>query len=198
MRGPHFASTARRFTFRLGVSMSLSVVKSSPMSAKSFTSSKPLNLAPYVSSSFLKSARTFGFFTYGEFARTKSVAGVHNATLAAIATVAEYGNGWHHVISRNHALVLELRDRLAEGLGASALAGDDDVGTMASVAIELPPNTKALDLEMRLLADGWEVPIVGFHAGPLVRISAHLYNHADQATALAKKLRSVGVTGRTL
>lgn len=30
-------------------------------------------------------ARTFGFFTYGEFARTKSVAGVHNATLAAIA-----------------------------------------------------------------------------------------------------------------
>jgi len=30
-------------------------------------------------------ARTFGFFTYGEFARTKSVAGVHNATLTAIA-----------------------------------------------------------------------------------------------------------------
>lgn len=30
-------------------------------------------------------ARSFGFFTYGEFARTKSVAGVHNATLAAIA-----------------------------------------------------------------------------------------------------------------
>jgi hypothetical protein len=30
-------------------------------------------------------APTFGFFTYGEFARTGSVAGYHNATLAAIA-----------------------------------------------------------------------------------------------------------------
>lgn len=30
-------------------------------------------------------ARTFGFFTYGEFARTTSVAGYHNATVAALA-----------------------------------------------------------------------------------------------------------------
>jgi hypothetical protein len=28
---------------------------------------------------------TFGFYTYGEFARTSSVSGYHNATLAAIA-----------------------------------------------------------------------------------------------------------------
>jgi hypothetical protein len=28
---------------------------------------------------------TFGFYTYGEFARTSSVAGYHNATLATIA-----------------------------------------------------------------------------------------------------------------
>jgi hypothetical protein len=31
------------------------------------------------------SLRTFGFYTYGEFARTSSVAGYHNATLATIA-----------------------------------------------------------------------------------------------------------------
>jgi hypothetical protein len=30
-------------------------------------------------------ASTFGFYTYGEFARTSSVSGYHNATLAAIA-----------------------------------------------------------------------------------------------------------------
>jgi isopenicillin-N epimerase len=122
----------------------------------------------------------------------------HLTVPTAVATLADYGNGWHHIIARNHALVLELRDRLADDLGATALAGDDDLGTMASLAIELPPNTKALDLEMRLLAEGWEVPIVSFHAGPLVRISAHLYNHAHQAAQLAKKLRSVGVTGRRL
>ena len=122
----------------------------------------------------------------------------HLTVPTAIATVAEYGNGWHHVISRNHALVLELRDRLAEGLGASALAGDDDVGTMASVAIELPPNTKALDLEMRLLADGWEVPIVETARGILVRVSAHLYNQASEGDALAAKLHALGVRPRPL
>ena len=55
---------------------------------------------------------------------------------------------------------------------------------------------EALELERRLLVDGWEIPIVDFAHGPLVRISAHLYNHADQADALATKLRSLGVTGR--
>jgi hypothetical protein len=30
-------------------------------------------------------AATFGFYTYGEFARTASIAGYHNATLAALA-----------------------------------------------------------------------------------------------------------------
>ncbi len=29
--------------------------------------------------------RTFGFYTYGEFARSAGIAGYHNATIAAIA-----------------------------------------------------------------------------------------------------------------
>ena len=108
------------------------------------------------------------------------------------------GNGWPHVIARNHALALEMRDRLARGLGATKLTATDDdeaLGTMAAVPITLPPNTRPLELEKRLLADGWEIPIVDFEAGPLVRVSAHLYNHADQADALVKKLRALGVTG---
>jgi hypothetical protein len=67
---------------------------------------------------------------------------------------------------------------------------------MAAVPITLPPNVKPLALEKQLLADGWEIPIVDFADGAFVRISAHLYNHADEADALAAKLRELGVSGR--
>ena len=119
----------------------------------------------------------------------------HLTVPSAIATLAEMGNGWSHVIARNHVLVLEMRQRRAAALGASTYAPEDSVGTMAAVPIGLPPNTTCLALEKRLLEDGWEIPIVDFATGPLVRISAHLYNHADQADALAAKLRSLGVGG---
>ena len=114
----------------------------------------------------------------------------------AIATIAELGNGWAQVIARNQALAIEMRDRLADALGTKPIAPDDATGTMAALPITLPPNTKPLALEKRLLHDGWEIPIVDFVHGPLVRISAHLYNNAAQADELATKLRSLGVTGR--
>ncbi len=120
----------------------------------------------------------------------------HLCVPTALATIAEMGNGWAHVIARNHALVVEMRQRLADALGASRLARDEDLGTMAALPIALPPNTTPLALEKRLLADGWEIPIVDFAHGPLVRVSAHLYNHPDEADALAAKLRALGVTGR--
>jgi isopenicillin-N epimerase len=120
----------------------------------------------------------------------------HLCVPTAIATIAEMGNGWAHVIARNQALAVELRRRLVRGLGASAIASDDDLGTMAAVPIHLPAGIGALPLEKMLLADGWEIPIVAFASGPLVRISAHLYNHADEADALVAKLLDVGVTGR--
>jgi len=65
---------------------------------------------------------------------------------------------------------------------------------MAAIAIALPPNTTPLALTQRLLRDGWEVPIVDWRGGPLVRVSAHLYNDAAQGDALAAKLRALGVT----
>ncbi|HEY5945161.1 MAG TPA: aminotransferase class V-fold PLP-dependent enzyme [Kofleriaceae bacterium] len=121
----------------------------------------------------------------------------HLTVPTAIAAIAELGNGWAHVIARNHALAVEMRRRLVDGLGGRAIAHDDDLGTMAAVPIALPPNTKPLALEKQLLEDGWEIPIVDFaHDGAFVRISAHLYNHADEADALATKLRSLGVSGR--
>jgi isopenicillin-N epimerase len=120
----------------------------------------------------------------------------HLCVPTALATIAELANGWVHVVRRNHALVVEMRSRLAALLGATPLARDGDLGTMAALPITLPPGVAPLALEKRLLADDWEIPIVDFAGGPLVRISAHLYNHADEADALAETLRALGVTGR--
>jgi len=120
----------------------------------------------------------------------------HLCVPTAISTIAGHANGWAHVVARNHALVIEMRQRLAAALGAGELCHHDALGTMAAVPIELPPNTKPLVLEKQLLADGWEIPIVDFRDGALVRISAHLYNYADEADELAAKLQALGVTGR--
>jgi isopenicillin-N epimerase len=120
----------------------------------------------------------------------------HLSVPTALATVAAEGGGWPAICARNHALVCELRGRLAEALGASRIAPDEALGCMAAVPIQLPPGTAPLALEAQLLRDGWELPVVDFPGGPLIRVSAHLYNHAGEADQLAAKLRSLGVTGR--
>lgn len=101
---------------------------------------------------------------------------------------------WPAIMARNHALAVEARTRLAQALGSSSICDDSALGTMASVPIAIAG--KAIDLQSRLLFEGWEVPIFDFQGQPFVRFSAHVYNDADQADALAAKLRSVGVTGR--
>jgi isopenicillin-N epimerase len=131
----------------------------------------------------------------------------HLAVPAAIAAVAAEGGGWPAVLAHNHALALELRARFVDALGggrpgapslAAPLAPDEALGAMVAIPIALAPGTEPLGLERQLLADGWEVPIVDFAAGPLVRLSAHLYNHADQAAALAEKLAGLGVRLRAV
>jgi isopenicillin-N epimerase len=122
----------------------------------------------------------------------------HLAVPSAIDTVAAEGGGWPAIYARNHALVLALRDRLVDALGgpATRLAPDDALGCMAAIPIRLPAGIAPFALQTQLLRDGWEVPIVDFPAGPFVRVSAHLYNHAGQADQLADKLRALGVTLR--
>ena len=126
----------------------------------------------------------------------------HLAVPAAIDTVGREGHGWPAIYARNHALVLELRDRFSDGLGgalggtATRIAPDDALGCMAAIPIALPPGLPPFTLQTQVLQDGWEVPIVDHATGLYVRLSAHLYNSADQADALAAKLRSLGVTLR--
>ena len=120
------------------------------------------------------------------------------AAPAAIAAVAELGGGWPQIRARNHALVVEMAACLRDALGADRLARDADLGAMAALPIALPPGETPGSLQAQLLADGWEVAIVDFPDGPLVRVSAHLYNHAGEADALAAKLHALGVRGRRL
>jgi isopenicillin-N epimerase len=123
----------------------------------------------------------------------------HLTVPAAIATLAVEGGSWPEIYARNHALVCELRRRLVDGLGGAAappLAPDDELACMAAIPIDLPPGTTPLALQLQLLHDGWEIPIVDFAGGPLLRISAHLYNHAGEADQLAAKLRALGMTLR--
>lgn len=120
----------------------------------------------------------------------------HLTVPSAIATVAAEGGGWPAIYHRNHALACELRRRLGDGSPTPPIAPDDALACMAAVPITLPPNTTPLALTMQLLREGWEVPIVDFPGQPLVRVSAHLYNHAGEADLLAAKLRSLGVTLR--
>ena len=118
------------------------------------------------------------------------------AVPAAIDVVAREGGGWPAVRARNHALALALRDQLIDRLGGRRLAPDDWIGAMAALPITLPAGTPPHDLERQLLLAGWEVPIVDFPAGPLLRVSAHLYNHVGEAALLAEELRARGVTAR--
>jgi selenocysteine lyase/cysteine desulfurase len=64
---------------------------------------------------------------------------------------------------------------------------------MAAMPIQLPPGLTTPALQDRLLRDGWEIPVFEFPRGPLIRVSAHLYNRAGEADLLAAKLHALGV-----
>jgi isopenicillin-N epimerase len=116
---------------------------------------------------------------------------------AAIDTVARLGGGWPAICDRNHALVLAGRDLIAERIGARPIAPDAMTATMASLPIVLPEGATALGLERELLAAGIEAPIAELEGvGPLVRISAHVYNALADYGRLADELVARGVHGR--
>jgi isopenicillin-N epimerase len=120
--------------------------------------------------------------------------GSHDPTPHLCVPTAITSIDWATAMPTNHALAIEMRDRLIDAFGGGTrIAPDHALGAMAAVPIALPAGTTPLQLEKRLLSDGWEVPIVDFASGPLVRISAHLYNRADEADRLAEKLRALGV-----
>jgi isopenicillin-N epimerase len=118
-------------------------------------------------------------------------------TIAVEAGRSDLAAGWAAVRERNHLLAVEMGRRLRDGLGSPrALAPEAALGAMVAVEISLPPGVAPLELERQLLASGWEVPIVASPVGPLVRISAHLYNDAAEADRLVRELHARGVRAR--
>lgn len=134
------------------------------------------------------------FHALFDWAGTRDLA-QHLAVPIAIDEVARLGGGdWAQIRARNHALALAMRQVFLDA-GATRLAPDDAIGSMATIPIELPANTTALALQEQLLRAGWETPIVPWPppGGPLVRVCAHLYNDVAQAEALLAELRARGV-----
>jgi isopenicillin-N epimerase len=118
----------------------------------------------------------------------------HLTVPTAIAAIAAEGCGWPSLRARSHGLVLEMRRRFLEVLGgATPIAPETSLGSMAAIAISLPAGIEPLALEKQLLTEGWEVPIVSFSTGPFVRLSAHLYNDVGEAEELAHLLHARGV-----
>jgi len=109
--------------------------------------------------------------------------------------------GWPEVMERNRALALAAREKIRAALGVAAPCPDSMIASLAVLPLpdgspdhRAPTTTfSALDPLQDLLWERHriEVPIVPWPARPkrLVRISAQLYNSAEQYGRLAETLR---------
>lgn len=106
--------------------------------------------------------------------------------------------GWAGVMARNHGLAVQGRGILCEAWGVAPPCPDDMIGSMASIPIggrgaaaasTSPLFIDALQDEL-LGKHNIEVPIIPWPKFPkrLLRISAQLYNSADQYEKLAAAL----------
>jgi isopenicillin-N epimerase len=109
--------------------------------------------------------------------------------------------GWDAVRARNRALALSARTRLCAALGVAAPYPDDLVGAL--VAIPLPDVggpppiiTSGLDPLQSALYDryGIEMLVASLPTPPhrWLRVTAHLYNDADDYERLARGLDELG------
>ncbi|HYB70253.1 MAG TPA: aminotransferase class V-fold PLP-dependent enzyme [Candidatus Bathyarchaeia archaeon] len=104
--------------------------------------------------------------------------------------------GWPALMARNRALVLQARALLCEAAGSAPACPEAMIGSLASVILPeriAPSGWRVREPLQDRLFEGWgiEVPIMRWPAPPrrLVRVSAQLYNSADQYRHLAEALR---------
>lgn len=103
--------------------------------------------------------------------------------------------GWPAVMRRNRATLLAGRRRLCEALGSGPPAPDALIGSLASLPLPAShtPSVRSLlhddPLQQALARDHRiEVPVIPWTHGRLLRISAQLYNGADDYERLAAAL----------
>jgi isopenicillin-N epimerase len=121
-----------------------------------------------------------------------------SAVLSVPAAIEAIGSalpeGWPGVMRRNRELALEGRHIVLDRIGGEAAIPDHMIGTMAT--IELPPAEAPSEGIVDPLtgaireSHGIEVPVFSFPESPqrVARLSAHLYNTADDYEALADAL----------
>jgi len=105
--------------------------------------------------------------------------------------------GWPEVMACNRTLALAARRMLCTALDATLPSPDDMIGALASVPLPDGPTsasaTPGQDTLQRVLREdhGIEVPIVAWPRAPrrLLRVSAQLYNTADDFARLATVLK---------
>jgi isopenicillin-N epimerase len=107
-----------------------------------------------------------------------------------------HADGWRGVMKANRNLALEGRTSLCQALGIDPPAPESMIGSIASVPLpdgcsKAAPSLYGDPLQDRLLFESRiEVPIVPWPGPPrrVLRISAQLYNKADEYRLLAREL----------
>jgi isopenicillin-N epimerase len=115
--------------------------------------------------------------------------------------------GWDAVRARNRALALAARTRLCDALGVAPPCPDDLVGALVSIPLPddgtAPPIiTAGIDPLQATLYDrfGIEALVASLPVPPhrLLRVTAHVYNDADDYERLARALGELGAAGGTV
>ena len=111
-----------------------------------------------------------------------------------------FGGGWDELMKHNRALALQARDTLTKTLGCERPCPDSMIGTLAAVPIPdgspAPPASPLYcdPIQDRLL-DRYriEVPVIPWPQPPkrLLRVSAQVYNRAEQYDQLATALKEL-------
>lgn len=104
--------------------------------------------------------------------------------------------GWPAIRARNHGLAVEAQGLLAAALGIVPPAPAAMLGAMAALPLGPDPDPRPsafpfdYAVKNRLLARGFEAPVFAFPRYPdrVLRVSAFLYNAADQFRRLAGAL----------
>jgi isopenicillin-N epimerase len=105
--------------------------------------------------------------------------------------------GWDSVRDKNHQLALDARRMLCDVLEVSDLCPDSMIGSMATVLLperfqNKVSNSRPVEEQARLYDEfGIEVPFVSIGELRGFRVSAQLYNHADEYRFLGAILRSI-------
>lgn len=106
--------------------------------------------------------------------------------------------GWPEIRRRNHALAMEARTLLHEGLGTEPVCPEEMIGSMAAIRLPADLHQRLADRGVSMsgeLISRWkiQIPVIGWKppVGEMVRISCHLYNAREDYEKLLRALQEL-------